>query len=236
MPSFNGDEEEKFLREGDGDVLANRPSTAEVQVETFTVEDDDDLANNADASEQDFLRLSEIGTGWDPMRSSIEKESAEDRFLTESGGDDGLAISGEANEGDSMRMSETVNIHNLKASSNMEERLANAVRDIAADIIKNMKASKKNSVKSKDTDKEKKKTLKKLSYHEKMLRNIRLVEEHLIEETSGISTIVYSCKTCGKAFSPTVNKVHATRHAISHGVPKKRQRGQNRNYECAFVV
>ena len=255
MPSFNGGEGEKFLGEVDGDELANRAAASERdfmrlcetgtslelmkssierkeptedQFQTFMREvDDDDLANNTEASELDFMRLS--GTRGDPMRSSIEerREPAEDQFQAEFGGDDGLASCAEANEGDS-------NAHNLNASSSIEARMAIAVRDIAADIIKNIKSSKKNSVKAKDTDKEKKKTLKKLSYHEKMLRNVRLVEEHLIEQTSGISPIVYSCRTCGKEFPPTVNKVNATRHAISHGVSKKRQRGQNRIYECAF--
>ena len=211
--------------------IEERMNKSDDQFQAGLGDDNDDLAGSAETTEREFNE--------DEERKTINekgKASVEDRVEGDSGCyDEVLASSAGTKERDFMRMDEEVGASAAEKSmvTSIEERMASAVREIAADILKTLGVAKKVR-KTKDTDKEMKKTLKKLSYHEKVQRDIRLVKEHLVEQLNGISSIVYSCRTCGESFPPTVNKVLATRHAISHSVPKKRQRGQNRTYECAF--
>ena len=75
--------------------------------------------------------------------------------------------------------------------------------------------------------------MKKLSFHEKRSKNLKLFLEHIIEEMLDNKTTVYSCRSC-PLFGKTVNKIKASRHAYMHGLPKKRKREINVIYECSF--
>ena len=119
-----------------------------------------------------------------------------------------------------------------ETTKSLEEKIDIVVKDIVADIVKTHRAVKSKCA-GNDSDKQIKKTLKRLSYHEKVQQNSQLFKEYINQEVRDNSTIIFSCKVCNK-FSPTLNKVKASRHAVSHSLPKKHSRGQDRNYECIF--
>ena len=75
--------------------------------------------------------------------------------------------------------------------------------------------------------------IKKLSYEEKCKMNKKLFNEHIKEDNLLSKDIVYSCQTC-VSFTPTIIKDKALKHAVSHGVPKKRKRGRSVQYDCSF--
>ena len=92
---------------------------------------------------------------------------------------------------------------------------------IAAEILSEYRSKLKNKGKpKKNCDDDQKKTLTKLSFHEKHNKNSELFSLHITEEILDTKSTIYSCRSC-PSFPKTINRLKASKHVVRNLNPRR---------------